>query len=207
MVSRFGEVATVKTPDFMSTRKYDEQNLRIAKSNGADMIIKHTKVHALRKALFFNDDSKYEIVAYEKLKKCNCGECEFDEEHFVDIINIHGDEPRPIFDKLEYDKFYMIDELLDKIVRPSLEAIEDRVFNYLENINYKYYQDIFGYSKWQTVKKQCLDSYYGYHGSEGGYSFTPKGLTLDNGIDTKFISVDSLKKIIEGKGYEQQSLF
>lgn len=91
-------------------------------------------------------------------------------------------------------------------MKPSLEDIEKRVFDYLENINYKYYQDNFGYTKWQTVKKQCLESYYGYRGSEGGYSFTPRGLTLENGISKKFIPVDSLKKIIEG-GHEQQSLF
>ena len=92
----------------------------------------------------------------------------------------------------------------NKKMKPTLDEIETKMINYLKNINFKYYQDTFGYSKWQTVKEHTLGAYYG---TSDGYSFSPKGVTLSNGENTKFIKAEQLKKIVEGGGEEQLRLF
>lgn len=88
----------------------------------------------------------------------------------------------------------------------NFEEIQNKMLADLNSHDFGYFKEEFGYSKWETIRKFILESYYGCSNKGSGYWFTPAGVTLKVDDATKFIKVNDLRKMFE-KGDEQLSLF
>ena len=89
-----------------------------------------------------------------------------------------------------------------------MEQLQRKMLNYLQNLDFDYYEKHFGYNRWETVKAHVLDSYYGSSTTSGRMSFSPQGVKLEKGNEEKFIPVKDLKKLFENEEVcEQTKLF
>lgn len=88
----------------------------------------------------------------------------------------------------------------------EIEEVVNQAINYLTNLDFEYYEDHYGYSKWETIKKTILEKRYvkNFDGSIATYSIF--GLRVENKSQSKSINVNELKKILERKD-EQLRLF
>ncbi len=82
-----------------------------------------------------------------------------------------------------------------------MDEVIERLKRFLNNQNFEYYQKVFGYSKWETIKKTLLDTYYGCSCDFQGWSCSPKGITVHTKYQEKKFSVEEVKNMI---GKEEQ---
>lgn len=82
----------------------------------------------------------------------------------------------------------------------------NQAINYLINLDFEYYEDHYGYNKWETIKKTILEKRVTKTFEDAIATFSISGLRVEFQGQSKSINVNELRKILERKD-EQLRLF
>lgn len=86
----------------------------------------------------------------------------------------------------------------------TMNELERVMLNELNELDFDYYKNEFGYNEWQSIVQKKLNTYSGWIKDKTSIKYSPSGVKLQCSGETRMIKINDLKKMFENQDIDKQ---